>query len=87
VGGGESSLILANFPPTLSLPRKGEGDSVQSLPVSDKDFFSQNTGLDIQIADFQGVVLDEFASGFHLVAHQGGKHIVRLDRIVDGNLQ
>ena len=43
--------------------------------------------LDIQVADIQCVVFDEFAPRFDLVAHQHGADFVGFDSVVDADLQ
>lgn len=44
-------------------------------------------GLDVQIAHFQGMFFDEFASWFDLVPHQDAEHIVGSGSIVHADLQ
>ncbi len=39
--------------------------------------------LNIQVAGFEGIVLDEAAPRFHRVAHQDGEEFVGLGRILD----
>src|SRR5690554_4643826 len=41
----------------------------------------------IEIGYCQGVLLDELAAGFHVVAHQGVEDLVGGDGVVDGDLQ
>src|SRR5690606_13502119 len=41
----------------------------------------------IEIGYCQGVLLDELAAGFHVVAHQGVEDLVGGDGVVDGALQ
>ena len=43
--------------------------------------------LYIQLPYFQGVVLDELPSWFHLVAHKDGKNLIGLNRILHCHLQ
>ncbi len=42
--------------------------------------------LDVEVGDGQGVVLDELAARFDLVAHQAGEQRVGVSRVVDLDL-
>jgi hypothetical protein len=41
----------------------------------------------IEIANRQGVLLDEFPAGLYIVTHQSGEHLISQKSILDGHLQ
>ena len=42
--------------------------------------------LDVEVLNIEGVVFDEFASGFDLVAHEDGEDAVGFDGVFDADL-
>src|SRR5690606_30158015 len=73
-------------------PWRTEGPAVTCrafFPVSEGPSWLEprSYASDIEIGYCQGVLLDELAAGFHVVAHQGVEDLVGGDGVVDGDLQ
>jgi hypothetical protein len=57
--------------------RNGAGESV----------FFNISSLNIQTADFQGIVLNEFPARLHMITHKYGEYFIRFHRIFNVDLQ
>ena len=46
----------------------------------------QGLGLNVEVANVEGVFLNKLTTGFHHLAHQCGKHLIRLLGILNADL-
>src|SRR6266849_4492013 len=58
---------------------RGEGDS--SLFESEPEQKASLNSSDVQVANIQGVVLDELLARLHFIAHELGEHLFGLDGV------